>query len=107
MSKPLSVAIIERARQIISDPDNWCRGSFARGRGGASVSVRDPAARRFCAMGALILAAIEITGDATQANELAYGIAKTISRTGSLVFINDRQGHGAILQLFDEALATG
>ena len=106
MSKPVSVTIIQRAREIISEPENWCRGSFARGRGGVSVSVRDSSARRFCAMGALILAATEITGDNTRANELAYSIAKTISKTGSLVFINDRQGHAAVLALFDEALAT-
>jgi hypothetical protein len=106
MSKPLSVAIIERARQIISDPESWCRGSFARGRAGTSVSVRDPAARRYCAMGALILAAIEITGDATQANELAYSIAKAVSDSGSLVFINDHHGHGAVLKVFDEAIAA-
>ena len=41
-----------------------------------------------------------------QANELAYAIAKTISKTGSLVFINDRQGHDAVLALFDDALAA-
>jgi hypothetical protein len=106
MSKPVSVTIIQRGREIISAPENWCRGSFARGRGGVSVSVRDHSARRFCAMGALILAATEITGDNTKANELAYAIAKTISKTGSLVFINDRHGHEAVLALFDEALAA-
>ena len=106
MSKPLNMTILERARTLIAEPDRWCRGSYARGKGGASVSVRDPSAQRYCAMGALLLAAYETTGDVGQADELAYSLARSLSETGSLVFINDRQGHDAVLALFDKALAA-
>src|SRR5262249_31102820 len=105
MSKPINATIIQRARELISQPEYWCRGSYARGKGGVSVSVNDPTARRFCAMGALIFAAHELTGDVGVASELAYSAAQSISRTGSLVYINDRQGYAAVLALFDTALA--
>jgi hypothetical protein len=105
MSKPVSVAIIERARELIAEPEHWCRGSYARGKGGVSVSVGDSSARRFCAMGALILAALELTGDIQRGRELAYRAASTISQTGSLVFVNDHRGHAAVLALFDKAIA--
>jgi hypothetical protein len=105
MSKPISVRIAERARDIIADQEHWCRGSFARGKGGVSVTVQDGSARRYCAMGALILAAFELTGDIGQARELAYSVASKISGTGSLVVVNDHQGHAAVLALFDKAIA--
>jgi hypothetical protein len=106
MSKPVPVIIIQRERDLISDEQHWCRGSYARGKGGFSVAVNDPKARRYCAMGALLLAASEVCGDQATASQLAYGIAETISPTGSLVFINDHRGHAAVLSLFDAAIAA-
>jgi hypothetical protein len=106
MSKPVTVTIMERAREVIADPEHWCRGSFARGRGGVSVSVGDVSARRYCAIGAIILAALEITGDTSRARELACSVATKISETGSLVVVNDHQGHAAVLALFDKAIAS-
>jgi len=107
MSKPIPLLIIQRAREIISDDQRWCRGSYARGKAGASVSVDHPDARRFCAMGALLLAASELCGrDTTAASNLAHETAKLLSPTGSLVFINDYSGHAAVLSLFDEAIAS-
>jgi hypothetical protein len=107
MSKPVSIIIIEQARDIISDQQHWCRGSYARGKAGHSVSVNDPSARRFCAMGALLLAASDLCGtDTTDASNLAHETAKLLSPTGSLVFINDYWGHAAVLSLFDAAIAS-
>jgi len=67
--------------------------------------VTDGSAQRFCAMGALLVAAYEVTGETQLANHLAGSAAKMISGTGSLVFVNDHVGHGAVLTLFDKALA--
>ena len=106
MSKPVPLIIIERARDLISDEQQWCYGTHARGRGGFPVSVKHPDARRFCAMGALLLAASEVCSTAEDADNLAKDIAKMISPTGSLVFINDHRGHGAVLALFDQAIAA-
>jgi hypothetical protein len=89
MSKPIPVVIMQRAREIISDEQRWCRGSLARGKAGASVHVNDSSARRYCAMGALILAASELCPDDTEAGSLAYAVGKIISPMGSLVFVNE------------------
>ncbi len=79
MSKPIPLLIIQRAREVISDDQRWCRGSYARGKAGASVSVHHPDARRFCAMGALLLAASELCGtDTTAAGNLTNEAAKLL-----------------------------
>jgi len=106
MSKPIPLLIIQRAREIIGDEQRWCRGSLARGKTGASVNVHDSSARRFCAMGALMLAASEFCPDDIEAGNLAYAVGKIISPTGSLVFVNDYQGRAAVLSLFDVAIAS-
>ncbi len=106
MSKPVPLLIIQRAREIINDEQHWCRGSYARGKAGISVAVNDPDARRYCAMGALLVAASELCSDDLTASNLAHDIAKIISPTGSLVFVNDHYGHSAVLSLFDVAIAT-
>ena len=106
MSKPVPLIVIERAREIISDPQRWCRGSFARGKAGKSVSPNDPNARRCCAMGALILAVTEVCSNSSDAIILAHNIAMDISPTGSLVFVNDIYGRDAVISLFDKAIAT-
>jgi hypothetical protein len=104
MSKPIGVAIIDRARTIIANPDHWCQGSYAKSNGGVPVSAEDRSAQRYCAMGALILAAFEITGDVGRGRELAYSAARIISNTRSLIFVNDHEGYAAVLALFDKAI---
>ncbi len=106
MSKLVPLIVIQRARDLISDEQNWCYGTHARGRGGFPVSVKHPDARRFCAMGALLRAASEVCSTAKDADNLAKDIANMISPSGSLVFINDHRGHAAVLSLFDQAIAT-
>jgi hypothetical protein len=106
MSRPISLLIMQRAREIISDDQRWCRGSYARGKAGASISVHHPEARRFCAMGALLLAASELCSDDADAGNLAHEVANLLSPTGSLVFINDYSGHAAVLSLFDTAILS-
>ncbi len=105
MSKPVPLLIVQRAREIISDEQHWCRGCYARGKAGTVVAVDDPDARRYCAMGALIVAAWELCNDNAAATNLAHDMAKIVSPTGSLVFVNDHFGHSAVLSLFDVAIA--
>ena len=106
MSKPVPLLIIQRARDLISDKEHWCLGCYARGKGGFPVHFANRDASRYCAMGALLLAASEACSDAAEANDLAHAIAKTVSPTGSLVFINDHRGHAAVLSLFDAAITA-
>lgn len=105
MSKPVPLLIVQRARDIISDEQHWCQGCYARGKAGNVVMVNDPNASRYCAMGALIVAASELCNNDTAATNIAHDMAKIISATGSLVFVNDHFGHSAVLSLFDVAIA--
>ena len=77
MSKPVPLVVIERARQLISDEQHWCRGAYALGKRGASISFSHPNAVRFCAMGALFKAAFEVCSDEKAATNLAYELPKS------------------------------
>jgi hypothetical protein len=47
-----------------------------------------------------------LNGLSSQASSLAQDIAKIVSPTGSLVFVNDHYGHSAVLSQFDVAIAV-
>jgi hypothetical protein len=104
MSKPVPLIVIQRAREIISDEQHWCQGTYALSNGDFPISANNPSARRYCAMGALRVAAAEVCSDAMAANSLARDIAMTVSPAASLTFVNDYSGHAAVLSLFDEAI---
>jgi hypothetical protein len=106
MSKPIKVQVIERARALIADERHWCPGDLARDRMGYSVSPTDRDAEQRCALGALVAAAYEITGDPRQARDLAMTAMRPLVGATQLTLINDTEGHGATLTLFDGAIAA-
>ena len=106
MSKPITRHVIERARMLIADESQWCRGALARDERGWQVDPTDTAARQRCAFGALIAAAFELVGDIKQAHDLANAVAREIRCTSSLINTNDTEGHAAVLRLLDNALAA-
>ena len=53
MAKTLQHQIIEGALHLIAEEEHWTRCSMARNKEGDPCSVWDPAAVRFCAVGAL------------------------------------------------------
>jgi hypothetical protein len=63
MSRPLKVQIVERARALIADENQWCGCDLARDVKGRGVCPMSDSAAKRCALGALIAAAYEITGD--------------------------------------------
>lgn len=105
MSKPIKVQVLERARALIADERHWCPGDLARDRKGLSVSptARDAAQR--CALGALVAAAYEITGNRRQAHDVAMSAMRPFVGATQLTYINDAGGHAAALTLFDSAIA--
>lgn len=106
MAKPLSRRIIERARDLIADEAHWCRGALAMDARGVYVCPTDPAAIKYCAMGALIAAAFEISGAPDQAQALAYSAERLLLSDRSLVAINDGPGHAEVLDLLEATLAA-
>src|SRR5262249_21938590 len=71
MSRPLKVQIVESARALIADEENWCRGELARDARGMGVCPMSDSAIKRYSLGALIMAAYQITNDRRQAHDLA------------------------------------
>jgi hypothetical protein len=107
MAEPFTTAIIERARDLIADRKHWCRFALAKDKYGQHVNATDPMARRFCAVGALIATANELTSDPLQANALGRLAANIVSSRGewTLLAVNDFRGHAAVIAFFDKAIA--
>ena len=107
MAKTLQHQIIEGALDILSEERHWTRCSMARNSEGHPCSVWDPAAVRFCAVGALWRAAFELM-DTLNSFELVETIAKRVvdinGRTDCLQMHNDLEGHAAIVRMLQVAL---
>jgi hypothetical protein len=55
-----TIAILRRARDLIANEQNWCKGSFARSWFDVPVLPQSTFARRFCAIGAIMRAGREL-----------------------------------------------
>ena len=107
MSRPLKVQIAERARALIADESRWCRGELARDAKGRGACPMSDSAMKRCGLGALLMAAYEITGEHRAAYDLAIKAMRPLHGTATLVKVNDIRGHAAVLALFDEVIAAG
>ena len=62
--RPNSIAstmtVLRRARDLIANEQNWCKGSFARSWFNVPVLPQSTLARRFCAIGAIIRVSREL-----------------------------------------------
>lgn len=104
MSKPIHVQIIEEARALVADENNWCCRQMAFDVYGVPVCATDDQASKLCAYGALIAAAHKMTGDGSRAGYLTATAARHIGGSDALIRVNDTNGHAAVLALFDEAI---
>ena len=108
MAKPLQHQVIARALELIADEANWSQGAWARTASGKPCPWTDPAAKSFCAFGALNRAAHELA--ARGGYELAVSAARQVvsGRGGShahLPEINDLEGHAVVVAMFRRALS--
>jgi len=107
MAKPLKHQVIAAALRLISDQRNWTRKTIARSAGGVPCALTDPSAVRFCAVGALNRAAIELAGNV--AHKVARDAEMHVLEANQLPDawlpeINDFEGHARIIALFERAL---
>ena len=107
MARPLQLQIVERARALIADESHWCRGELARDMNGVGVCPMFDGATKRCGLGALIMAAYQITNDRRGAHDLAILALRPLHGSATLVNVNDMRGHAAVLALFDEVIAAG
>jgi hypothetical protein len=92
MTKSLQHQIIGRALELIADGAHWTRGE----------------AIKFCAVGALARAAIDLLGSTVNTASLAAATAKEVmaanGATRCLQQINDIEGHAAAVRALQRAL---
>jgi hypothetical protein len=67
--------------------------------------MSDEAEKR-CGLGALIMAAYQITTDRREAINLAIKAMRPLHGSATLMHVNDSRGHAAVLALFDEVIAA-
>jgi hypothetical protein len=106
LSKPISLQVVERARGLIADEQNWCRGHIAQDVSGVAVSPTLNSAVKRCGLGALISAAYQLTHDFDVAYELGHKALRPRYGPATLTHVNDERGHAAVLKLFDEVIAA-
>ena len=108
MAKTLQHQIIEGALHLLSEEEHWTRCSMARNSEGYPCSVWDPAAVRFCAVGALWRAA-ELTDDLdvfAVVERTAQQVVASNGRADALQTLNDVEGHAAVVGMLQVALAA-
>ena len=107
MARSLKLQIVARARALIADEGHWCRGDLARDAKGMGVCPMSDEAVKRCGLGALIMAAYQITNDYRVAYDLAIKPMRPLHGSPTLVNVNDVRGHHAVLALLDEVIAAG
>jgi hypothetical protein len=103
LSKPLKIQIVEQARALIADEQHWCTHNLAQDKDGVGVSPMSPRAVRWCALGAAIAAAYQLTHDFNAAHKFGH---EALAPIGGPIPVNDTRGHSAALALFDEVIAA-
>jgi hypothetical protein len=96
------MAVLARARTLLSDEWRWCQGSFARGWFDVPVPPRSALARRYCALGAIMRAGRELGAPTEQASK-----ALEWQTVFSVADWNDHRlrTHAEVISAFDAAIA--
>jgi hypothetical protein len=104
MEKAVKIQKIEDAMKIVSDSHHWTKGTVARDSRGNQCAIYDPAAVRFCAIGALYLSSRRRGAGESAAKNIQHMIeAQNRCR---LVYLNDRVGRQAVIKVFEKTLET-
>lgn len=89
--------VLRAARAKIRLKKNWCRFMYARNSKRKWLPPKSTGARQWCAEGAIC--AVGPTPELTEAAR------RRLNRFGDVVDINDRQGHAAVMRLFNAAIS--
>lgn len=95
----VALEIIKSARELISDPERWSQGWYARDKRGDWTNFNSPTACKWCAMGA-----IRKMANADYEGYCVYLFA-LVGGAWELDDFNDNHTHAEVLALFDKAIA--
>ena len=108
MIKERYIEIITDTKQLLSDPERWTKGAYARyGRDGKQIWPKEELAKCFCLGGAVI----KLTSNASECNAITDVLNIQIRRGKkyyTLPQFNDapETTHEDIIGLLDKALET-
>ena len=94
MAQPLIDRVLTDARTIIADRQRRLRGLEAVTADGRECDPCGSEAHRFCAVGALIRAAYELTGDHEHAHSLGWQVAGMIADAAKLRRVDGGEADG-------------
>jgi hypothetical protein len=98
-----TLAVLARARELIADEQRWCRRSFARSWFNVPSSPDSAAARRYCALGAVMYAGRKLGLPVEQArNALEWQTARPVQDWND----DPQRTHAAVIAAFDGAIAA-
>lgn len=102
--------VLQKARDLIADEDRWTHGYYARDEEGFEVEPNEPGACQWCALGSIyhVLGAEVVYAE--EEPDAVRALNATAAAGGSAdnpAYINDINGHAAVLALFDKAIAAG
>jgi len=100
------VAQLRQARQLLSNPDHWTQGSFARDKDGQPAPMNDPdVAVSWCAMGAMYASTDEIYGRLEAFKFLSKAMPNpTVPRSDLTRYNDNLPDHASLLAWFDRAI---
>ena len=103
MSRTLQSEIIARTRQLLEDRKRWTRYASARDPSGRKCAPVEERAVRYCAYGALLRSAYQVTGCRKRAEKLARETERMVAGDTRLSQVNDKRGYRAVLRLIEAA----
>ena len=92
--------VLQKAKKLILDPENWTQGVSARDKDDKSASPNSKAAISWCALGAI--AAVD---NSAVSHRGAYRKLLDVSGVGYIGSFNDSHSHEEVLDLFDRAIS--
>jgi hypothetical protein len=94
--------VLKDVRELLSDPNHWTKGAYARDARDNFREPRAPDAVKFCLLGAL--ARFDASEYEPALSRLAVGVQRR-GQNATLAQFNDASSHEDVLALLDEAIA--
>lgn len=93
--------ILRSLRELISDKEKWCRGTFARDENKNSVSPMESTACAWCIVGGIDKIANDnsVSGDGVLERIDLYSLEK---QAKNIDHFNDTSSHAEVLKLLDD-----
>ncbi len=97
---------LTEARELISDPENWTKGAFARDEHGSEVDPWDTEATCWCAWGALkhVYDGVPTMGYVGAYHPAIKALAEAAGHW--VAGFNDDSNHHEVLAVFDKAISN-